>query len=963
MTVRTRGEQQAQHPGGGRSSWHRRASRPVTVWMLVLLFAVFFHRWLPEARWTLVHVVALGLITNSILIWSQHFTEALLKHRLPDTARPAQLRRIRTLNLGVVVLIAGMMLTPYPAVHIPAVLGGAVLVGGAVAWHATSLGRQLRAALPARFAVTVRWYIIAAWLLPVGAVLGAVLGVADLGAAAHARVQLAHEAVNVLGFVGLTVTGTLLTLWPTILRTRMPESSLPRLRVALGLLLAGVLGTAASALVGWRPTAAAGLGAYALGVLVLLGWLVTVARTRAPRDYAGLSVLAGICWLLVGAVWTGVLVLRADWAGLDLTPVTPVFVAGFLVQMLLGAMTYLLPATMGGGPAPVRAGNRELTRLSWLRVTVVQLCLILFVLPPELTGSWVRAIASILGVLALAAFLPLMIRAVRAQVAARREMITARAAAADRGHSGGTGPGAGPGSAAGSAPWARPGAGPATRAAAASEAPDGAVGSPPSPRRDHGVAPAHPRREILAGAGLTALGVAAGLALDPSGLQRALHGLGREPAGTGHTTRVAVKATAAMRFEPAEITVPAGDRLILEVTNADETTVHDLVLDGGATSGRLDPGASASVDAGVITQDVDGWCSIVGHRQMGMTLRIRADGASSPGEESSGRGDSSADGQGAGTEPALDLQAAPGKDHRTRSAVLDPAAVDGLEPNGTGGVIHRMTLTVTEQTLEVAPGVALRAWTYNGDFMGPTLRGRVGDTFEVTLINRASMGHSVDFHAGDIAPDQPMRTIAPGESLEYRFTAHGAGIWLYHCSTAPMSSHIAAGMFGAVVVDPPELPTVDREFLLVHSETYLKTTGRKDDAGRQLTEVDPARVPTGVPTLAMFNGHATQYAAEPLEARTGQRVRIWTLAAGPSLGMSFHVVGGQFTTVYKEGAYRLLEERDAFGRTGGRAQALDLASAQGGFVELTFTEPGTYIFVNHSFAQMERGARGLIRVE
>ncbi|OAX63925.1 hypothetical protein A5N15_03540 [Rothia kristinae] len=112
---------------------------------------------------------------------------------------------------------------------------------------------------------------------------------------------------------------------------------------------------------------------------------------------------------------------------------------------------------------------------------------------------------------------------------------------------------------------------------------------------------------------------------------------------------MAVKATAAMRFEPAEITVPAGDRLILEVTNADETTVHDLVLDGGATSGRLDPGASASVDAGVITQDVDGWCSIVGHRQMGMTLRIRADGASSPGEESSGRGDSSADGQGAGT--------------------------------------------------------------------------------------------------------------------------------------------------------------------------------------------------------------------------------------------------------------------------------------------------------------------------
>ncbi|OAX63942.1 hypothetical protein A5N15_03535 [Rothia kristinae] len=113
----------------------------------MLLFAVFFHRWLPEARWTLVHLVALGLIANSILIWSQHFAEALLKHRLPDSARPAQLRRIRTLNLGVVVLIAGMMLTPYPAVHVPACSAGRCWVGRGVAWHAASLGRQLRAAL------------------------------------------------------------------------------------------------------------------------------------------------------------------------------------------------------------------------------------------------------------------------------------------------------------------------------------------------------------------------------------------------------------------------------------------------------------------------------------------------------------------------------------------------------------------------------------------------------------------------------------------------------------------------------------------------------------------------------------------------------------------------------------------------------------------------------------------------
>ena len=63
-----------------------------------------------------------------------------------------------------------------------------------------------------------------------------------------------------------------------------------------------------------------------------------------------------------------------------------------------------------------------------------------------------------------------------------------------------------------------------------------------------------------------------------------------------------------------------------------------------------------------------------------------------------------------------------------------------------------MTLTIEEVELEVAPGVRQRRWTFNGAVPGPTLHGRVGDTFVVTLVNHGSMGHSVDFHAGERAP-------------------------------------------------------------------------------------------------------------------------------------------------------------------------------------------------------------------
>src|SRR5699024_1695069 len=112
------------------------------------------------------------------------------------------------------------------------------------------------------------------------------------------------------------------------------------------------------------------------------------------------------------------------------------------------------------------------------------------------------------------------------------------------------------------------------------------------------------------------------------------------------------------------------------------------------------------------------------------------------------------------------------------------------------------------------------------------------------------------------------------------------------------------------------------------------------------------------PDATVFNGHATQYVHAPLEARTGERVRLWVLAAGPSRGISFHVVGGVFDTVFKEGAYLLRPGTE----TRGGAQSLDLAAAQGGVVELVFDEPGTYTAVHLAFADMERGARALIRV-
>src|SRR5699024_11980896 len=59
-------------------------------------------------------------------------------------------------------------------------------------------------------------------------------------------------------------------------------------------------------------------------------------------------------------------------------------------------------------------------------------------------------------------------------------------------------------------------------------------------------------------------------------------------------------------------------------------------------------------------------------------------------------------------------------------------------------------------------------------------------------------------------------------------------LWLYHCSTEPMTAHIAAGMFGAVIIDPDDLAPADAEFALVQSEGYLGAPGGERSEERRV---------------------------------------------------------------------------------------------------------------------------------
>ena len=860
---------------------------PTVGWLVAAGASTFVHSFVAHPRWLMIHLLVLGAAGHAILVWSRYFADTLL--RRPPTPRRAQTVRLALFNIGVAVVVVGILGDMWPAT-----VTGATLVATAVVWHAVVLARQVRRALGNRFASTIRFYVAAGAFLPIGAALGTWIAY-DEATVLHDRLRLAHIAVNVLGFLGLTVLGTLVTLWPTVLRTRIADGAQRAATRAMPLLTAAVATTAGSALAGLRPGIVIGLLGYLAGIALLAVPALRSARTKPPTSFAAWSILAGTAWLVGGlTLLVTAAITSGDWTELDraVSEVTPLLAVGFVAQVLIGASSYLIPVVLGGGPTPVRAANRVFEAGSPLRLVVTNVGLLVCALP---VTSLVRVAVSTLVVGALASFVPILFVAMRASRRAKAGMRDAPVPVL--------------------------------------------VGrQPPEGARRTG------SRSRLAVAGLAAVLVATatGATLDPAASGATAGSAANGASPTGHTTNAEVTASG-MRFVPDTIEVPAGDRLVVVIRNASDGDVHDLLFDSGADSGRLAPGETGTVDVGVVGRDLDGWCSVVGHRQMGMVLTVRV-------RDTSDHGTS---GHGGHRDPAPtsapdDVRATytpggvPWEGFRARDARLPAPPPDR---------VHRVRLVVSETEQEVAPGIRQTVWTYNGTAPGPVLHGQVGDRFEITLVNDGTVGHSIDFHAGSLAPDQPMRTIGPGHSLVYRFTATRAGIWMYHCSTMPMSAHIAAGLFGAVVIEPPDLPPADQTYVLIQSELYL---------GPQGGTPDTAALRTGQPDAVVFNGYPDQYDHRPITARTGERVRLWVLDAGPARPLSFHVVGGQFDRVWSEGQWLLGSAAAPATDTG--AQVLPLLPAQGGFVELVLPEPGRYPFVNHIMTDAERGAHGILDV-
>ncbi|KKR46669.1 MAG: Nitrite reductase [Parcubacteria group bacterium GW2011_GWA2_40_8] len=306
-----------------------------------------------------------------------------------------------------------------------------------------------------------------------------------------------------------------------------------------------------------------------------------------------------------------------------------------------------------------------------------------------------------------------------------------------------------------------------------------------------------------------------------------------------------------------------------------------------------------------------------------------------------------------------------------------------------------VNLRATQVVSTLADGTTYEYWTYNNQVPGPFIRVMEGDMVEISLTHEHAhngdqhslnesddlltvsgfmptvsangndghmMGaeemehmeaghgeHSIDLHAV-IGPGggAGLTRVAPNETKTFQFKATRPGIYVYHCASPHIPSHIANGMYGLILVEPKGgLPAVNKEFYVVQGEVY--TNGKVGEKGYQ--ELDKDKLLSERPEYVVFNGRVGALTGEgALHANIGDKVRIFFGVSG-QLASNFHIIGEIFDKVYPEG--------DIVSTPHVNVQTTLVPGGGATMVEFTAEVPGKYLLVDHALTRaIDRGALG-----
>ena len=375
-----------------------------------------------------------------------------------------------------------------------------------------------------------------------------------------------------------------------------------------------------------------------------------------------------------------------------------------------------------------------------------------------------------------------------------------------------------------------------------------------------------------------------------------------------------------------------GDTVEITISSG-EGAQHDIVIpDLKVASAKFDKSTGATKVRFKVTKagTFDYFCTIAGHRQVGMegVLEVAGGGAAAAGSS---------------------------------SPKAPPAASVAMDPNAVPAPLAKrapQTVKVRMETVELVGSLddntTFTYWTFDRKVPGPMLRVRKGDTVELTLANAkdSKMVHSIDLHSVT-GPHggAGFLQVAPGQEKTISFKALNPGLYVYHCATALVPEHISAGMYGMILVEPEGgLPKVDREFYVMQGDIYTKH--KHGTKGHQPFDTD--KLAAEQPDYFVFNGAVGALTKEyKMQAKVGETVRVYFGVGGPNKISSFHVIGEIFDRVYTEASTSAPREN---------VQTTTVPPGGAAIVEFKVDYPGKYVLVDHALSRVGKGLAGILEV-
>jgi len=291
------------------------------------------------------------------------------------------------------------------------------------------------------------------------------------------------------------------------------------------------------------------------------------------------------------------------------------------------------------------------------------------------------------------------------------------------------------------------------------------------------------------------------------------------------------------------------------------------------------------------------------------------------------------------------------------------------------GKQKHVTLIASEKEVQVAPdnalhpgGIKYNAMVFNGSIPGPLISIDQGDNLTATLINKGKLVHSVDFHAGFGTNAANSGPVSPGQSKSWSTVGAIPGFFFYHCSADALNGiweHIASGMYGGIVVHPANEEKA-KEFYVALGEIYGSNIpaplSGKNQTGAANFNI--SNFLSGNNDLELTNGLAFKYVpaigkvakielnknATVFTVKPNELTRWYISNAGPNHFLAFHFIGSMITV--RDGTNG---QNNNYGTVDKMDDTWTIPPGSGSVIEATFPQPGLYVGVSHSLADVVKG--------